>query len=216
MPNVLYLHGFASGPESAKGRFFHQNFSIIGTDLHQPDLAEGDFRALTITGQLKAVDRAVRDLDPALIIGSSLGGYLAALYAAQKPDNVRRLVLLAPAFGFAKRWADELGEAEMAEWKRTGERRVYHYGMQKMLPLGYQFFEDALWHEEFPAVTQPTLMFHGRYDDVVNPNLSIEYAWGKDNAELELLDSDHQLLDVLDPIWERVAEFYRKVEPHDG
>ena len=34
------------------------------------------------------------------IIGSSLGGLMAALYAAQAPGQVRKLVLLAPALTF--------------------------------------------------------------------------------------------------------------------
>ena len=112
MPNIVYLHGFGSGPDSTKGRFFQRNFSMIGAEVHQPDLAEGDFQGLTITGQLAVVDRAVREREPVLLAGSSLGGYLAALYAARHPERVPSLVLLAPAFGFARRWAEQLGEAE--------------------------------------------------------------------------------------------------------
>jgi hypothetical protein len=32
-------------------------------------------------------------------------------------------------------------------------------------------------------------------------------------VRLELLESDHQLLDVLEPIWETVAPFYQNLEP---
>jgi len=213
MPNILYLHGFASGPLSQKGRFFHQQFSMIGADVHQPDLAQGDFQALTLSGQLKVVDQAVQELEPALIMGSSLGGYLAALYAASQPERVRSLVLLAPAFGFARRLAEQLGEQQMKAWKEQGTRQIYHYGEQRMLPLGYQFYEDALWHDENPEVTQPTLIIHGRRDDSVDPSLSVEFAWGKNNVDVQLVDSDHQMLDVLPEVWDKVVAFYHRVGP---
>ena len=213
MPNILYLHGFASGPLSTKGRFFHNRFEVMGGEVHQPNLEDGDFQGLTISGQLAVIDRAVRDLNPALVMGSSLGGYVASLYAARHPDRMPALVLLAPAFGFPRRWATQLGDEAMAAWKRTGSREVYHYGERRMLPIGYSLYEDGLQYEEFPEVTSRTLVFHGRYDDVVDPELSVQFAWGKPNVELELVDSDHQLLDVLDAIWERVVPFYQNLEP---
>ena len=37
-----------------------------------------------------------------------------------------------------------------------------------MMPLDYGFYEDALWYDENPAVRHPTLIFHGRRDDVVD------------------------------------------------
>lgn len=39
----------------------------------------------------------VRDKNEWILIGSSLGGAMAALYAAQHPDQVKKLILLAPA-----------------------------------------------------------------------------------------------------------------------
>ena len=40
--------------------------------------------------------------EPLVLMGSSLGGYLAALYAARHPSSVDRLILLAPAFRFSR------------------------------------------------------------------------------------------------------------------
>jgi pimeloyl-ACP methyl ester carboxylesterase len=213
MLNIVYLHGFASGPLSTKGRFFHSRFEVIGGEVQQPQLDEGDFSSLTITKQLAVIDRAVKECKPALLMGSSLGGYLAALYAARHPDLIPALVLLAPAFGFPRRWSTQLGEEAMAAWRQKGAREVYHYGERRMLPVGYALYEDGLKYEEYPEVSQPTLVFHGRYDEVVDPALSVQFAWGKPHVTLELLESDHQLLDVLEPIWEAVAPFYQNLEP---
>ena len=161
MNRVVYLHGFASGPLSNKAQYFKQRFAeLYGLELEIPDLAEGRFEALTITGQLEVVDRAVAGGRVAMM-GSSLGGYLAALYAAAHPDLVDRVVLLAPAFDFARRWAESLGAERLAEWRRTGWLEVYHYGERRECRLGYGLLEDAGRYAAFPDVRQPALVFHG-------------------------------------------------------
>lgn len=212
MADILYLHGFASGPNSTKGSFFARQFQQLGATVHQPDLNEGDFRNLTITRALKLVDRTAREINPALVIGSSLGGYLAALYGAMYPEQAPALMLMAPAFGFPRRWAERLGEEKLSEWRREGEMPVYHYRDGRMREIGYQLYQDALWFDESPEITQPTLIFHGKGDDQVPAELSVEFAWGKPNVRLELLDSDHGLTDQLDLLWNQTAAFYREIE----
>ena len=85
MSRFVYLHGFASGPSSQKARFFRDRFAELGIGLEVPDLAEGKFEQLTISGQLAVMERVARD-EPASFIGSSMGGYLAALYAARHAE----------------------------------------------------------------------------------------------------------------------------------
>ena len=213
---ILYLHGFASGPNSTKGSYFARQFQQMGAEVVQPDLNEGDFKGLTITRQLKLVDRVAREIQPRLVMGSSLGGYLAALYGALYPKEAPALALMAPAFGFPRRWTERLGEEAMVAWREKGTMPVYHYGEGGMRDLGYGLYQDALWHDQFPAVTQPTLVFHGKYDDQVDPELSVEFATGKSNVQLELLDSDHGLTDRLDTMWERVSAFYLGNETSGG
>src|SRR5579864_423003 len=99
MNRIVYLHGFASGPSSSKAGYFRQRLEGEGFSVAVPDLSEGNFEGLTLSGQLRVIDAAAGGENVALI-GSSMGGYLAALYAARHAD-VERLVLLAPAFGFA-------------------------------------------------------------------------------------------------------------------
>ncbi len=137
----VYLHGFASSPSSRKARFFQERFRELGIGLEVPDLAEGDFRNLTITGQLQVIERVCRD-EPVSLIGSSMGGYLAALYAARHAE-VKKVVLMAPAFSFATRWPETLGEEAMEQWKRTNTLRVFHYAEGREVELGYQLIEDA-------------------------------------------------------------------------
>src|SRR5208283_358477 len=129
---VVYLHGFASSPQSTKARLFEQKFSEAGVAFEAPALDRGKFEKLTITGQLKVIDQAVSRTaaggDAVVLMGSSLGGYLAALYADDHPRAVDRLVLMAPAFGFLERWKKRFSPQEVAEWKRQGWTPVFHYG----------------------------------------------------------------------------------------
>jgi pimeloyl-ACP methyl ester carboxylesterase len=205
MSRFVYLHGFASSPGSRKARFFEERFRELGIGLEVPDLAEGDFRNLTITAQLQVVERLVQD-EPVSLIGSSMGGYLAALYTARHPE-VDKVVLLAPAFSFASRWPQTLGEAAMEEWKRTNTLRVFHYSEGREVELGYQLIEDSLQYEAYPEFMQPTVIFQGRNDTIVPPIYAETFALGHPNAALRLLDSDHDLVDVLDEMWRETEAF---------
>jgi len=198
MPRVIYLHGFASGPASQKASFFRARIP----KLEVPDLSAGDFEHLTITGQLRVVEKLAAG-EPVALIGSSMGGYLAALYAARHPE-VTRLVLLAPAFGFASRWAET---NNVGEWRRKGFIEVYHYGEKRQRKLGCQLIDDAAGYDGFPAFSQPALIFHGTRDTVVLSEGSERVAASHPNVRLRLLDSGHELTDVLDAIWRETARF---------
>jgi pimeloyl-ACP methyl ester carboxylesterase len=202
---VIYLHGFASSPESRKARFFAEHLRQLGSQVSVPDLAEGNFRNLTLTGQLEVIAREVHG-DSVALIGSSMGGYLAALFAANHPE-VKKLVLLAPAFNFYRLWLDELGPQRMAEWRKTGTLDVFHYAVGHELSLGFGLMQDASRYDPFPSFLQPALLFHGTRDAVVPSKLSIGFADAHPNVRLHLLDSEHELTDVLDHIWPPVHEF---------
>ncbi len=205
MSRFVYLHGFASSPSSRKARFFEERFRELGIGLEIPALAEGDFRNLTITAQLEVIERVCRD-EAVSLIGSSMGGYLAALYAARHPE-VKKLVLLAPAFSFASRWPETLGEQAMEQWKRTNTLEVFHYSEGRPVELGYQLIEDASRYEAYPEFSQPVLIFQGRNDTVVPPEYAEAFAARHRNASLRLLDSDHDLVNVLDEMWRGTEEF---------
>jgi len=205
MPRFVYLHGFASSPGSRKARFFEERFGQLGIGLEIPDLAEGNFPNLTLSAQLNVMERLCGH-EPVALIGSSMGGYLAALYAARHPE-VKKLVLLAPAFSFASRWPETLGEQAMEQWKRTNTLQVFHYSEGRPVELGYQLIEDARQYEAYPDFAQPALIFQGRNDTVVPPEYAEKFAALHANASLRLLDSDHDLVNVLDEMWRETEEF---------
>ena len=205
MSRIVYLHGFASGPSSKKARFFQERFARLGVELEIPDLADGDFEHLTITGQLKVIERVSRN-EPVSLIGSSMGGYLAALYAAVHAE-VEKLVLMAPAFSFVTRWPESLGQEKFEQWRNTGYLPVFHYADGRERQLRYDLIEDGRFYEDYPNVQQPAIIFHGKNDTVVPPGYSITFSQQHTNTTLHLLDSDHELLDVMDLMWTEARKF---------
>jgi uncharacterized protein len=211
---VVYLHGFASSPQSFKARFFEGKFAQAGVGFEAPQLDDGEFRDLTISGQMLVVGKAVSAHKEKLakgellvLMGSSLGGYLAALYAERHPKAVDRLVLIAPAFGFLQRWQERLSAQEIEQWKREGSIPIYHYGSKTEQRLGYQFLEDAAQYEAVPDFHQRALILHGTEDTVVPSQVSHDFALEHTRVRLALFKSGHELTDVLEGLWRETSVF---------
>jgi uncharacterized protein len=202
---LVYLHGFASSPQSGKAQFFRKRFAEKGLGLEIPQLDGGDFTHLTVTGQLQVVNATVAG-QPTILFGSSLGGYLAALYAARHA-NIEKLVLLAPAFQLPSRWRERYPPEELERWQRLGSIPVFHYGYNREIPLGYQFMEDSRNYEDEPEFAQPALVLHGSHDPVVPASISIGYAARHPNVTLRLFDSGHELTNVLEDLWAETSLF---------
>ena len=178
----------------------------MGVPFTAPELDEGNFETLTISGQLRVVEKAV-DGGPVVMMGSSLGGYLAALFAARRVQEVEKLVLLAPAFQFPTRWTARYSAEELERWRARGTIPFFHYGHKEERALGYQIVEDASGYEDEPAFRQPALVLHGRRDEVVPVEASKVFAQGHPNVRLKVLESGHELTDVLDQLWAETAAF---------
>jgi hypothetical protein len=204
----IYLHGFASSPKSAKAIYLHDCFAALGISLDVPDLNQGDFSHLTITRQLRQVETAFpSDEMPVTLIGSSLGG-LTAAWLGQQQSQVQQLVLLAPAFGFLSHWLTKLGEEQLNQWRESGYLSVEHYGERRSLPLHYKFVDDARQYQETQLLRPvPTLILHGRHDEVIPVDASRDYASRRPWVRLIELDSDHALNDVMPQIWEAIQGF---------
>jgi uncharacterized protein len=204
----IYLHGFSSGPGSTKAKYIKAQFAQIGIELQVPDLNQDDFTHLTVSRQIaQVVDLFPADKSPVTLIGSSLGGWIAAIIAQDHPQ-VDRLVLLAPAFDFLAHWLPKIGDRQLNSWQKTGYLSIYHHAIKDLAPLHYEFLTDA---QQYPLDqinrVLPTLIIHGIHDDVIPVAASMSFV--ADRAWVELLewDSDHQLTDASDRIWQEIRRF---------
>jgi pimeloyl-ACP methyl ester carboxylesterase len=205
--HALYLHGFASSPRSTKAAFFESKLAARGVSLVTPDFNEPSFETLTVSRMLGQVSRAVAAAPAGdlLLVGSSLGAFVAVLAAAAE-RRVTHLVLLAPALDFSPEGLARVGDRSVDEWRRTGRIHVFHYGFGRMMPLGYGIYTDVAAMNAMDAdVRVPTLVFQGRRDTIVDPATVERWAAARpDLVRLTLLDDDHQLAGSLDTIWQGV------------
>ncbi len=206
----IYLHGFLSGPSSKKGEFLAGRFQEHKIKLHRPNLNKGNFENLTLTSQLEAVKKLLETInDKVILFGSSLGGYLATL-AAENHKQIQRLVLMAPAFEFVKRYKSQLTDSQLNDWRENGYIELYHYHYEATRRLHYGIIEDALKYEKVELNRQlPVQIFHGLNDDSVPFQLSVDYLRDHPMADLVLFNSDHSLLDKLNEMWDYISVFIR-------
>jgi uncharacterized protein len=206
--NYLYLHGFASGPQSTKAVDLGNRFAQKGIELNIPDLNQPDFFNLTLTRQIQQCE-AILATEVGLwtILGSSLGG-LTAAWLAQRNQIIERLVLMAPAFEFLPHWQQQIGAVQLEQWQHDGSIEVYHHIEARSIPLGYAFWTDVSQYNE-AALDRPipTLILHGVADEVIPVEASRRYVAQRPWCKLIEMQSDHGLTDVLPEIWAATQSF---------
>ena len=212
MPRRLaYLHGFGSSPKTHKGVVLADALAKRGETLQRPDLNRPSFAKLSPAAALAEIDAMDSRTpgDPWQIMGSSMGGYLAARWAELNPRKVGKLVLLCPGFELAQRWPEIVGPAKMEEWRRSGELPFMDFATGKPVGVHYGFYEEGRTLPPRPAVPCETLIFHGRRDPTVPIEISRGYAAEHPkNVRLVELDDVHELVSSLDVIVPETLRFF--------
>lgn len=205
----LYLHGFASGPGSAKGVAFERAFAAHGVAVERLDLRIPSLAHLRVSKMIEHVVARIGD-EPAVLIGSSLGGLTAARVAARSA-RVRALVLMAPAFQLAARWRERLGDDGWRAWEASGWLEIHDHAERRPARVDFGFAEDALALDAedggWPAVRVPALVFHGTRDEVVDVAASRTWVARAEDAALVELDDGHELVASLPEIVPRAWAF---------
>ena len=88
---LYYIHGYQSSPDSAKGTLFQKKLNA--TAIKYRDCKPED---LIISECLKRISDIIKNDKVVVLIGSSLGGFLAVSTAINH-SNVKKLILLNPA-----------------------------------------------------------------------------------------------------------------------
>jgi pimeloyl-ACP methyl ester carboxylesterase len=227
---VLYLHGFASSPQSSKAKFFAEKLAERGMAFDAPDLNAPDFSTLTVSRMLsQAGDLIGAHADAVAVVGSSLGGFVAVQVALGHPTRVQRVVLLAPALVFHPATGsrpgrepsreeghrlNDLGDRDLAAWRSSNSLEVFHYGYGRMMSVHYDLYTDAARYNAIDAnLTQPVQVFQGRRDTAVDPATVERWARARPNVELHMVDDDHQLHASLDYIWREMDRFLHQQIP---
>jgi pimeloyl-ACP methyl ester carboxylesterase len=147
---LLFIHGRDGSSQGFKVQYLRRLFP----DLLAPDFP-GDFWQ-----RMAQLETLTGDTTDWTMIGSSMGGLMAAVYACQHPGQVDKLVLLAPALAFID-----------------------------------------LTQTPLPPSDTPTVIYHGRQDDVVPLEKTRQVAEQLfPNLEFHVVDATHDLNPLLPDI----------------
>jgi pimeloyl-ACP methyl ester carboxylesterase len=85
--HLVFIHGLEGTSQGTKATLLRSLF---------PDMLTPDFRG-TLEERMAELYPVLGDQDVWTLVGSSFGGLMAALFACERPAQVRKLVLMAPA-----------------------------------------------------------------------------------------------------------------------
>ena len=126
-PGVVFLGGFMSDMTGTKATALQthcRNHSrgFVKFDYRGHGASAGEFRdgtiGLWLEDALAVIDEVARG--PLILVGSSMGGWIALLAALARPDRVKGLVGIAAAPDFTNDIWNSLSEAQKREMKTRG------------------------------------------------------------------------------------------------
>jgi len=203
MTSVLYLHGFASSPASAKIGLLRPLLDPHGIVLNTPDLNAPSFERLDWNAMIERAFDAARERPPRAIAGSSLGS-LVALEVVRRGVTAP-LILIAPALGIADRWKSKLPSGDPII--------TFNHARGENAPIHRAFFEqmfDVHVDDEPPPTRVVAIM--GRNDETV-PFDRVQSTWQRWESRglaagskfIEIADGDHGLTKSVDVIAGEIA-----------
>jgi len=192
LPMVLFIHG-APGSWSDYVKYFGDSSLVSRSHLVALDRPgygkSGAGQYVTSIEEQAQMIRPLLELtrakQPAILVGHSFGGPIAARLAMDYPDQVKALVLLAPAI-------DPDNEKQFAINKLAG-LKVIQWIMPKMFMTAYK---EKMSHPEelrkmsgdWNKIKAPTVYMFGEKDMIVPP-VNAQYARQKVTAApFELID----------------------------
>jgi pimeloyl-ACP methyl ester carboxylesterase len=185
VPAVILFHGF-TGTKLEPHRLFlkisraleRQGIASFRFDFLGSGESDGDFEDMTVSKEIDEahaiVDFVKRDerIDPSRIylLGLSMGGLVASVVAGERPDDVAKLILMAPAGNMYELIAETIRQGNIdvtAPYFDHGGNLV-----------GRPFLEDLQTINVFERAKPydgPVLLIHGTKDDVVPYRVSYMY-----------------------------------------
>jgi pimeloyl-ACP methyl ester carboxylesterase len=177
---LLFLPGYASDMEGTKALALdafaeRRGLSMLRLDYSGTGSSAGKFEdgtlALWLEEALAALDQLIQG--PVIVVGSSMGGWIALHLALLRPERVRALVGIAAApdftdWGFSAEQASQLSD-------RTRPTRAFRQAGQQLLLLG----------DEIPLYC-PVRLLHGERDEDVPLEIAFRTMRALRSADVQL------------------------------
>jgi len=158
-PGIIFIHGYLSNMATKKALALEEmsrklGISFVRFDLEGAGHSTGDKGTVKFDYWLDDCLAVLNDLTvgPQLIIGSSIGGWLALLIARLRPKLIHSLVLVSPALNYLKRSYETYFKEVPLEGK-------------KQLESGYAYTFDSIFGE--------VVLSKGLYESSLKFNIDI-------------------------------------------
>jgi pimeloyl-ACP methyl ester carboxylesterase len=204
--SFVWLCGFKSDMTGSKVTLLEAwareaGHGFLAFDYSGHGQSDGDFKNGTISAwredMLAAIDALTEG--PQILVGSSMGGWMALLAAMARPERVAGLVLIAPAPDFTEKlmWPDLLPE----EKKEILENGIYYQpsDYDEPLPLTKALFEDGKQWQIMDApiaFSGPVRILQGMRDEPVpwqHAQRLVDVLTAEDLVFTLVKDGDHRL-----------------------
>ena len=225
MPAVIFSHGFGGNYQvgtqyaealAAKGYVVYCFDFCGGSPGSRSDGSTLEMSIFTEQADLEAVIGMVQELpyvdnDNIFLMGTSMGGAVSAITAADHEDEIQGAILLYPAFVLVDNANEQFESVEDIP-------DTYHL---MWMTVGHVFAEDLLDYDIYEAISaykKDVLLIHGDADSIVPLSYSKKAVEAYDSALLEVLPgaghgfyvSDAEVVDLLSGgLWNNRAAGHR-------
>ena len=158
---IVFIHGMGTAASTwdACAEALADRYLTIAVDLpgHGDSPCPEDRTAFTRDAALADLDLVLAGLGgPAVLVGHSLGGYLALAHATTRPNVARGIVVLNTGPGFR--------DPEKREgWNDRSRRNAHRFGVpERVVDLNLQ--QDSVVMDRLAETTTPTLVLAGGAD----------------------------------------------------
>lgn len=203
---VVLVHG--GGVTREEGGFFTRlaaglaeaGVASLRFDLRGHGESEGRMEDLTLASVLNDIRVAlagVREQTGATqisLLGASFGGGICAYYAAKRPTELDRLVLLNPQLDYKKRTIDTRPFWQNDHLIPEAAAQLTEQGYLNFSPAirhGRAIFNEVFWFDVLGSlgdITAPTLLVHGTKDTLVPIETTL--------AALPTFTAEHKLVQI--------------------
>jgi uncharacterized protein len=209
---VVYLHGFASGPRSAKTLWLNGECERLGLTLSTLDLNLPRFSRLSLAAMAGMICYLLADgRRRTFVIASSLGTAALLRALCERPELCPAgVALLAPVVDHRAALRRLIGADQAARWRAAGTHEFQHYAAGRPLPVWHGIMAEGnpLDPGRLRAIECPVLVLTAADDAVADPAEAGYLAHCLPNATASVADTDHRFARGSAGTWASIESFF--------
>lgn len=203
-PPVVFLGGYRSDMTGTKATYLEEQCKARGQEFLRLDYSghgqsEGLFEDGTIGAwrddALAVIDQTIKR--PFVIVGSSMGGWMALLVAVARPEMIKGLIGIAAAPDFSEEIYNSLTKQQQAELQATGKTAVPNDYSDQPYHVTKEFYMEAKQHlllEKPRTFPFPIHLIQGKKDADVPWQTAVRIQRAFGNVEITYVaEGDHRL-----------------------